>query len=924
MSTASIIVTLVLTIILYEIYPVLAFIPCVILLAFYLQQAIRRITLLEQDIKQKQQPTGISAHIQESPTTSPSAIDALDNSPNTSQFEEVTVKPATVDTSPNFQPEFVAPLSQGSSKDQSLDWPSVRSLYDSPMWQRTKHYLFGGNTTVRVGILLLFLGMGFLLKYAAERSNFPIELRLAGIVIAAIIILVIGWRLRTRRSHYAFALQGGGVGILYLTVFAALRLYHVLPTSGTFIMLVVISLFSSVLAILQNSLSLAVLGTLGGFMAPILVSTGGGDPVVLFSYYLLLNTIVLAIACFKSWRELNLIGCVFTFSVMALWGYRSYEPELFFTIEPFLILFFLMYVVIALLFALKQAPNLKGYVDSAIIFGVPIVAFGLQLYFVNHYAYGVAWSAFATSVFYLVLAWGLLQRHLTSARLLIEAFLALGIVFATIAIPMALDARWTAAVWSLQGAGMVWIGVRQQRVLASLFGILVLLGSSVIFSLDVGWSTSTPAVFNTFYLGRVFISLSALFAAYWLHRASKTHDWQYFASTGLLIMGLCWWLVAGSYEIIEHASWNYIPNGLLLFISFSLAIIFYLSRRLVWEALGVITRSQLFVMYVVLLYSIVSNFFFSYLSQLAEVSPLAFGGYLAWPAAFVVHYGLLYCKDQQQKRLRPYSHAAAVWLLTFIVAWICAWAIQQLLGDYSVWSLTGWVLAPLCFVFGISRAATSLSIVRYWPMQQYQSFYLSLALLPLLFSIVVWSVAINLANDGNPWPLPYVPMINPLDLTQGFVMLVLWFWFSKACTVPMTIINQASTKYFYAILSSLIFIWLTAVLIRTLHHWAGIPFIWGNIVNSVLVQSAVSIFWTLLAFGAMIIATHYHRRSIWFAGAGLLAVVVVKLFIVDLGNTGTLARVISFVGVGMLLLLIGYFSPMPPKVSTLKNRENKS
>jgi len=55
------------------------------------------------------------------------------------------------------------------------------------------------------------------------------------------------------------------------------------------------------------------------------------------------------------------------------------------------------------------------------------------------------------------------------------------------------------------------------------------------------------------------------------------------------------------------------------------------------------------------------------------------------------------------------------------------------------------------------------------------------------------------------------------------------------------------------------------------------------------------------------------RRSVWLAGAALMTIVVAKLFLVDLGNTGTLARVVSFLGVGVLLLVVGYFAPVPPR-----------
>lgn len=91
-----------------------------------------------------------------------------------------------------------------------------------------REYFTGGNTVVRVGIVILFIGMAFLLRYVAEHTNVPIEFRLSGVAIVGVVLLALGWRLRKKRAGYALALQGGAIGILYLTVFTALRLFHVL------------------------------------------------------------------------------------------------------------------------------------------------------------------------------------------------------------------------------------------------------------------------------------------------------------------------------------------------------------------------------------------------------------------------------------------------------------------------------------------------------------------------------------------------------------------------------------------------------------------------------------------------------------------------------------------------------------------------
>jgi uncharacterized membrane protein len=92
-----------------------------------------------------------------------------------------------------------------------------------------------------------------------------------------------------------------------------------------------------------------------------------------------------------------------------------------------------------------------------------------------------------------------------------------------------------------------------------------------------------------------------------------------------------------------------------------------------------------------------------------------------------------------------------------------------------------------------------------------------------------------------------------------------------------------------------------------------VPYNLASILRSDLAQTALSIFWTLLALTAMVFATRRAHRWLWIVGAALMALVVVKLFIMDLANVGGVERIVSFLAVGVLMLVIGYFSPVPPR-----------
>jgi len=323
--------------------------------------------------------------------------------------------------------------------------------------------LFSGeNLLVKLGVVILFFGVSFLVKYAAQMGLFPIQLRLTAAALGGCALLGIGWRLRERRAEYALALQGGGIGILYLTTYAAFRLFALIPDLPAFGLLVAISVLCGTLALLQDSRTLALFGISGGFVAPLLASIGSGDPRPLFGYYLVLNAGIIGVAWFRSWRPLNLAGFLYTFVFGTIWAAQFYRPTHFAAVEPFLVIFFLMYVAVAVLFAFRQPPDLKGMLDGTLVFGTPIVAFALQAGLVEHYRYGLAWSALGVGLIYLALAAALLRCE-RALQPLAEAFLAFGTVFLTLAIPLAFDGRWTSAAWAVEGAGLLWAGFRQER-----------------------------------------------------------------------------------------------------------------------------------------------------------------------------------------------------------------------------------------------------------------------------------------------------------------------------------------------------------------------------------------------------------------------------------------------------------------------------
>jgi uncharacterized membrane protein len=762
-------------------------------------------------------------------------------------------------------------------------------------------WLKRGNPLARIGIVILFLGAAFLLKFADDKGLIPVELYFIAVALGAFALLIVGWRLRDKRANYAQALQGGAIAILYLTVFAATRMYQLLPPTLAFGLLAVVAVASAVLAVAQNALALAIIGTTGGFLAPILVSTGGGNYVALFTYYALLNLGVFAVAWFKTWRVLNVLGFLFTFTITGLWRASSYRADDLVTADAFLVLFFLMYVAVSILNCVRQPPNLKGYVSGSLVFGLPVVAFTLHATMISRIEYGLAWSAFALGAFYLLLGWTLYATRRETFRLLVEAFAALGVIFASLAIPLAFDTRTTAAMWAVEGAGLLWLGVRQERRLPRLFGTLLQAGAGVGYLLGYDEMRSTRPILNSAYLGATMLAVSGVFSGYWLFRnESRRAQYEAGLATGFTFWGIIWWFVGGANEIGRYFADSTL-GALLVYTSITAAVLTWLGIARQWPLPRWIA---------LFLPALVGAYAFAHAQRYGH--PFAQWGALGWLAIFVTHFSLLRIAEPQRYTALEWLHGGACWALALLFAWELEWQVAE--RTTGVWASLAWGVVPALLLAWLGRRTLRPE----WPVAQHEVAYRVYGATPIAVALCIWIVAINLSSTGDPAWLPYLPLLNPLDVCVALAIAALAMWWSALEPSQRASLWRLDVRVLIALAAGIVFLWLNAALIRTLHHNWGAPITAYGIANSQFVQSALSIFWGVLGFAAMTVAARQRWRYVWIVGVGLMGVVVVKLFLVDLSSIGTVARIASFITVGLLLVITGYFAPLPPKRDALR------
>lgn len=817
---------------------------------------------------------------------------------------QVYAPAVATETIANTEPIYLAESKQADTAEEPKQ-PSFSLL------SKAKDWLLGGNPFVRLGVVILFIGVVFLLRYSIQHNLVPVELRLLGAASGALVLLGLGWKLRERAGAYGLILQAGGIGLLYLTVFATYSLYHLIPSYAAFALLLVFVVAATALAVLQNSLPLAVFATVGGFLAPLLSSSGSNNYLGLFSFYALLNAGIFAIAWFKSWRLLNLVGFVFTFVIAGVWGWFSYRPEDFWPSEGFLILFFLFYVAIAILFATRRPFNFKDKVDGSLVFGTPIIGFCLQAALFVPFAadsipstflttYGLAVSTLVLSLFYLGLAFIIWKRYGQEQKLLAETFLVLAIIFASLTIPFAAqNAAITTAAWAIEGAGIVWLGIHQQQfvqrlvaVMLQFLSLVLLVGSfgSVWHSYPVFWDTASVEPFsNGFFVASSLIALAMLVSSRLLsNEFIGKRGFETGLAMSLLISALVMHFISFEIQVI-WGEFDYALHWHLLYATVVCGLL-WLTTRQYWSLLSWVLPLPMLLMLLALFIS------------LAKQTPIfAHYEFVAWLVFFGVWYSLLGRLERQAwfPIWLKIAHSFSLWVLVFLLTN----QVQVLLGDYFTWQ-SAWSLAALPIIaLGMIGLILKAPI---WPFKSQTSLFYSVAL--PLFGLVAWWFLASLVHAGSVDPLPWSPVLNPLDLLTLWMVLVLVSLVKHGQQLGR-LQNSMLLSY------SLIFIgfaWLNVTILRALHHWYGLAWEFPDLLINPITQTTLALVWGISGLLLTWRGNRTGKRVLWTAGAVLLAAVVLKLFLIDFASSDTVERIISFIGVGVLLLFIGYLAPLPP------------
>lgn len=329
-----------------------------------------------------------------------------------------------------------------------------------PRARRDLETLIGGKWVPWVAMIALTVGVGFFLKYAFDNQWVGAGARVLLGAAAGCALLALGEFLHARGYRpYARVLTGGGILILYLSVYAARVYYDLVGVTAAFALMGAVTATAVLLAVRRDARSIAVLGLVGGFATPVLLSTGIDSQIGLFSYVAFLDAGVLALAYFKRWRVLNYLAYASTVVLFAGWAVFHYEPWKEWRTFFFITLFFLMFSALAVLHnVLRRRP--ARWLDISLIIS------NATLYYAASYAVLyerhetlLAALALLLSLFYALLYYTAHARH-REDRLLALSYAGAAVTFLTIAIAVRFDQHWVTIGWATEGLALTWLGLR--------------------------------------------------------------------------------------------------------------------------------------------------------------------------------------------------------------------------------------------------------------------------------------------------------------------------------------------------------------------------------------------------------------------------------------------------------------------------------
>ena len=363
--------------------------------------------------------------------------------------------------------------------------------------------LVGEKLIPFIGILLFVIGVGFFVSYAIDQ-NWISESGRAGIgVLCGGLLIGVAHKLSKGYKVFSSILLGGGIATLYFTVAYAFHEYALFSQTAAFIMMVGVTGFTILSSLFYDRKEIAILGLLGGFLTPFLVSTGSGNYTALFTYLLVLNTGMIVLGYFKNWKVLNILAFFFTTLLFGTWmTTEALEDQL-----PlggafgFGTAFFLQFFLQTILYNVTKGVKFKA-IEYIMLLMNSFAYFSAGLFILNAHSEGI-YSGLFTGVLasvHFVFAFVLYKKKQLDINL-IYTLLGLVLTFLTLAAPIQLEGNSITLFWAAEAVLLLWLGQKSGIKLLKSGSLIVTI--AMLSSLGMDWFIQFGTTFAVVETGEV-------------------------------------------------------------------------------------------------------------------------------------------------------------------------------------------------------------------------------------------------------------------------------------------------------------------------------------------------------------------------------------------------------------------------------------
>ena len=410
-------------------------------------------------------------------------------------------------------------------KEETLVVESLKPLSKEKSSFNLEALLFG-NIILKIGVLAFIIGVGLFLKYSIDNDWIPLWSRAMIGVAVGIVMILGGTRLIDNPNRLFFeGLFGGGIAILYLSIYAgfALEGFKFLSFSYAFVAMVAITILALWLSLKFNAKSTAVFGLIGGFMTPFFINKGTEDMVALLSYMLVLNGAVLYLSVYQKWSILAWMAFVITALTQLV---STFDSGLdFMTMIFFYGVFFVIYSIVPFINEIKTQQEGLKQAFLMLFSANTLVVLGSFYIFLD--TYNVPEKRFAlvtlSVAMYLLVYAGILAQKKSKLKNLFYLILSQAMALILLTPAIVFDGLSLTIIWSVESLMLLWIAHKSDEVTYAYFalvGFVLTVGRYIALDLGEERYTDILAQLKTLSIGSFFVLGSLLLGVVILHRTT--------------------------------------------------------------------------------------------------------------------------------------------------------------------------------------------------------------------------------------------------------------------------------------------------------------------------------------------------------------------------------------------------------------------